>query len=149
MTPNSSPIRGLATTDSNADRRDEFGCREDDGEHAESEREASEGEGNEQAWEVLLHDILVQASNNAIIANCTSTSNLAPKTVSGYEKSLKFYTKFMAETWPGACFKRPARGSGTGADQGEDIEVTTIGVLVLKNASIISRLWLVTGLSGT
>ncbi|SGY12962.1 BQ5605_C011g06669 [Microbotryum silenes-dioicae] len=149
MTLNSSPIRGSArtahsvpVTDSNADRRDEFECREDDGEHAESEREASEGEGNEQ-------DMGIQASNNAIIASCTSTSNLAPKTVSAYEKSLKSYTKFMAETWPGACVrpidpdmvlnflssesKRPARRSGTGADQGEDIEGTTIGVSVFKN----------------
>ncbi|SDA02683.1 BZ3501_MvSof-1269-A2-R1_C57g00317 [Microbotryum saponariae] len=149
------PIRGSASTahsvpvtDSNADCRDEFECREDEGEHAESEHEAARvramaGHGS------LLHDILVQASNNAIIASCTSTSNLAPKTVSAYEKSLKSYTKFMAETWPGACVrpidpdmvlnflssesKRPARRSGTGVDQGEDIEGTTIGVSVLKN----------------
>ncbi|SDA02405.1 BZ3501_MvSof-1269-A2-R1_Chr12-3g03580 [Microbotryum saponariae] len=154
MTPNSSPIRGSASTahsvpvtDSNADCRDEFECREDDGEHAESEHEASEGEGNEQGMGSLAARL--QASNNAIIASCTSTSNLAPKTVSAYEKSLKSYTKFMAETWPGACVrpidpdmvlnflssesKRPARRSGTGVDQGEDIEGTTIGVSVLKN----------------
>ncbi|SCV74437.1 BQ2448_8076 [Microbotryum intermedium] len=66
----------------------------------------------------------LQATNNVIIAQYRSTSTLVPKTITAYEKSLQSYSIYLS----------------TGADQGQAIEDTTLGLSTLKNVSFLDLL---------